>query len=262
MDSGMNERGYQRDFAANHSEMYSDEGRVRKATTTRLILKEAFGDRLAHVDVLNVGCSTGIIDAELAPYVGSLTGIDIDAGAIRFAQTNHAAANLAFKIGDAMNIDASDASFDIVLCAQVYEHVPDPVRLMSEIRRVLKPGGACYFAATNRLNPIEQHYKLPLLSIIPISWAHWYLRVMGRGDYYYERHMTHGQLRRLVKDFEIEDITLRVLDDPRRYEADYLFAGRKLVLARFIRRVAYWAFPGYIWLLWKSPGEGGTPLSR
>lgn len=249
------QRGYQHDFAENHAEMYSDKGRVRKATTMRLILAEAFGDRLPHCSVLNVGCSTGIIDAELAPFVGSLTGIDIDAQAVAFAQRNHVAPNLTFKVGDAMDIGVADASFDIVLCAQVYEHVPDPARLMSEIERVLKPGGACYFGATNRFNPIEQHYKLPLLSVIPVSWAHRYLRTLGRGDYYYERHMTWWQLRRLVARFEIEDITTRVLDDPTRYQAEYLFSGRKLALARAIKRIAYWIFPGYIWLLWKSPGK-------
>ena len=70
--------------------------------------------------------------------------------------------------------------------------------------------------------------------------------------------MSYGQLCSLVKDFEVEDITLRVLDDPQRYQAGYLFAGRRLTLARFIRRTVYWAFPGYIWLLWKSPGKTGS----
>lgn len=248
-----NNRGYQHDFAENHVEMYSDEGRVRKATTTRLILAKALGERLAVANVLNVGCSTGIIDAELAPHVGSLTGIDIDAKAVKFAQDSHQARNLEFRVGDAMNIDMPDASFDVVLCAQVYEHVPDPVRLMKEIERVLKPGGVCYFAATNRWNPIEQHYKLPLLSMIPVSWAHVYLRLLRRGDYYYERHMTWKQLLGLVKNFKVEDITTEVLDDPARYQAEYLFPGRNLALARFFKRIAYWAFPGYIWLLWKTP---------
>lgn len=247
----MNNRGYQRDFAQAHAEMYSDESRGRKAATTHKVLAEAFGDRLSHCSVLNVGCSTGIIDADLAPYVGDLTGIDIDEKAVDFARRNHSMPNVTFKVGDAMNIDMPDASMDIVLCAQVYEHVPDPVRLMSEIKRVLKPGGACYFAATNRLNIMEQHYHLPLLSVIPVSWAHRYLRLLGRGDYYYERHMTWSQLRRLVVGFEVEDITRRILECPGRYEAEYLFSRQNLAVARLISRVAYWAFPGYIWLLWK-----------
>ncbi len=251
----MNHRGYQHDFAQSHAEMYSDEGRVRKAITTRMILAEAFGDRLAHSSVLDVGCSTGIIDSEIAPWVGSLTGIDIDANAIEFARCRHVAPNLTFKLGDAMNIDAPESSFDIVLCAQVYEHVPDASRLMSEIERVLRPGGVCYFAATNRLNPMEQHYKLPFLSVMPVSWAHRYLRMLGRGTYYYERHLTGTQLRRLVSRFEVDDITERILEDPGRYEAAYMFTGRKLVIARVIKRMAYWAFPGYVWLLWKRPGK-------
>lgn len=253
-----NQRGYQHDFAENHVEMYSDEGRLRKATTTRLVLLEALGGQLAFADVLNVGCSTGIIDAELAPHVHSLKGIDIDTKAVEYAQRAHVAPNLRFEVGDAMAINASDDTFDIVLCAQVYEHVPDPVRLMSEIERVLKPGGVCYFAATNRLNPIEQHYKLPLLSVIPVSWAHHYLRLLGRGHFYYERHFTYAQLRKLVSNFTLEDITIRMLENPSRYAVQYLFSGSKLALARLVRRVAYCVFPGYVWLLWKK----AVPLSR
>ncbi len=244
-------RGYQYDFSKNHSEMYSDEGRIKKATTMRLVLAEVFGDRLQDLQVLSVGCSTGIIDSELAGAVGSVTGIDIDADAVRFAQETYVAKNLNFKVGDAMNIDFQDASFDAIICAQVYEHVPDPVRLMSEIERVLKPGGVCYFAATNRLNLIEQHYGLPFLSIIPVSWANHYLRILGRGQFYYERHMTYGELRRLVENFDVDDVTPRLLDNPGRYAVCYMFNGPRLAAARALRRLAYWLFPGYIWLLWK-----------
>lgn len=255
-------RGYQYDFARAHAEMYSDESRTRKAATMRLVLDEALGVRLARARCVNVGCSTGLVDAELAPYVGRIEGIDIDEGAIRFAQQTHVASNLSFRIGDAMCIDAVDDSYDIAICSQVYEHVPDPGRLMEEIHRVLAPGGVCYFAATNRLNPVEQHYKLPLLSIIPVSWAHVYLRLLGRGDHYYERHFTYWGLRRLVRDFRVEDLTLRMLADPARYGVEYLLGdGSKLRAARSLSRFAYWAFPGYIWLLWKDVPSTRTAKS-
>ncbi|NHC46169.1 class I SAM-dependent methyltransferase [Motilibacter aurantiacus] len=42
---------------------------------------------------------------------------------------------------DVTAIDAADASFDVVLCSHVLEHVPDDAKALSEIRRVLRPDG-------------------------------------------------------------------------------------------------------------------------
>ena len=44
-------------------------------------------------------------------------------------------------VGDARMMPFSDASMDIVLATQVLEHIPDPIAVIAEIRRVLKPGG-------------------------------------------------------------------------------------------------------------------------
>ena len=44
-------------------------------------------------------------------------------------------------VGDARNMPFSDASMDVILITQVLEHVPEPIAVISEIRRVLKPGG-------------------------------------------------------------------------------------------------------------------------
>ena len=43
-----------------------------------------------------------------------------------------------------------DASFDFVNCAEVSEHVDDPIKMLKEIFRVLKPGGRCYISFHNR----------------------------------------------------------------------------------------------------------------
>ncbi len=46
---------------------------------------------------------------------------------------------------DMMNLQFADASFDLVVHSDTLEHIPHPVRGLSECRRVLKPGGACAF---------------------------------------------------------------------------------------------------------------------
>ncbi len=42
---------------------------------------------------------------------------------------------------------AVDESYDVALCTQVLEHVPDPLAVLGELRRILKPGGTLYLSA-------------------------------------------------------------------------------------------------------------------
>jgi ubiquinone/menaquinone biosynthesis C-methylase UbiE len=149
----------------------------------------------------------------------------------------------------------ADASVDVVVSNCVLNLVVpgDKPRLFAEIHRVLRPGGVCYFAATNRLRVMEQHYYLPFLSIVPVPLAHWYLRLLRRGTYYHERHLTYWSLRRLVARFAIEDYTRRAVDEPERFGTAYMVgSGLKRGLVRAFARVAYWAFPGYLWVLRKE----------
>lgn len=241
--------------------MHSSDGRKRKALTMLAVLEDALGAAgLAKARVLNVGCSTGLIDEVLAQQAANIVGIDIDAAAIALANERRTRDNMEFRLGDAMALDFGDATFDAVICSQVYEHVPDPVRMMQEIKRVLRPGGVCYFAATNRLCIMEQHYHLPLLSVIPVAWAHRYLRLLGRGDYYHERHLTLAGLRRLTNAFRIDDYTRKLLADPKRYHFEYMLGrGLKTRAIRLLGRGAYWAFPGYVWVL-RNEAPGGSNL--
>lgn len=255
----MSDRGYQHDYSVINAKMHLREERQRKAETMRLVLKEALGDRLAGAAVLNLGCSTGLIDLHLAPHVGSVVGVDIDGPGIEAARQVAVAPNLRFEVGDAMQLKFEDECFDVVICSQVYEHVPDSARMMQEIRRVLRPGGVCYFAATNRWAVMEKHYFLPFLSWLPPALADRYLRLAGKGDHYYERHLGVAGLRRITSEFHVEDWTGRILDDPERYGAGYLFptaVSRKG--ARLMFRMAYRLFPGFIWMVWKRPVDGGN----
>ena len=126
--------------------------------------------------------------------------------------------------------------------------------MLAEIRRVLKTGGVCYFAANNRLMFMEPHYQLPLLSLMPQRMADLYLRLTRKVDRYYENHLSYWGLRRLVSRFETVDYTRRILADPQRFKASYMITSGSALqkIAQFVSTRAYWALPGYVWLLRKD----------
>lgn len=233
--------------------MFNIAERQRKAKTMIAVLQDHLPTELSKLSALNVGGSTGIIDDYLSDHFAQVVGIDIDEKAIAHARDNYQKKNLQFEVGDAMNIDYGPATFDVVVCSQVYEHVPDARVMMSEICRVLKPGGVCYFAAGNRIMWNEPHYNLPLLSVLPRSLANLYLKATKKGSSYYEKHLTYWGLKRLTVDFEITDYTGKIIFSPQQFAADYMIkpGTLKAGLASFIARYFIWLAPGYIWILQK-----------
>ena len=63
---------------------------------------------------------------------------------------------------DDLRIPFEDHSFDFVFSDQVFEHVTDPERAVSEIWRVLRPGGVCLHIFPSKLKPVESHVFVPL----------------------------------------------------------------------------------------------------
>ena len=253
----MDDRGdkYQYSFSEMHrSAMYNRRSRERKAKTMVSVLQDYFSTDLKYLRLLDVGSSTGLIANYLAVYFGKVVGIDIDGPAVEYAKSTHKKDNLDFIRADSLKIDMPENYFDVVICAQVYEHVPDAAMMVDEIYRILKPGGVCYFAAGNRLNIIEPHYHLPFLSVVPRALADIYIRWAGRGKFYYEKHLSYWGLRRLVRNFEVVDYTRAIIEDPQRFSADYMLqtSAMKTRLAKLTVKYAYWICPGYLWLLKKA----------
>jgi ubiquinone/menaquinone biosynthesis C-methylase UbiE len=248
-------RGYQFDYSEILPEaMYDRKAREKKAKTMVAVFSDYFKSDLKTFSVLDIGCSTGIITNLLASYFQNIIGMDIDEPAVEFAQKKFKRPNLEFRKGSSLNMDFPDSIFDVVICAHIYEHVPDVKLLMDEINRVLKVNGVCYFAAGNRYRMMEPHYHLPFLSAIPRPLAHIYIRLAGRSKYYYEKHLSYWGLKKLVRQFDIIDYTRHIIEQPVRFKADYMIRpnSTKAKLAKFISRRAYWLCPTYIWLLRKT----------
>ncbi len=252
----MNKYEYQDNF----SNLYPDDTydlakRQEKAKKILAVLEDSLGHKTENLRFLDVGCSIGIMTSLISRNFKSSLGIDIDEPGINYAKENYASENLAFSIQDSMHMTLEDQSFDVAVCNHVYEHVPDATRLFSEIYRVLKPGGICYFGAGNRFQIMEPHYRLPFLSIVPKFVAHLYLRITKKGTFYYETHYTYWGLKMLVAQFEVEDYTANIIRNPEKFHAtDMVRAGTATQkMALFLLKRGYWCFPAYIWVLKKKP---------
>ena len=95
---------------------------------------------------LDVGCGPGTLTADLAARVapGEVLAVDVSAEVIVEAGA-HArrvgATNLAFRVGDFRAAGLAAGSFDVVHAHQVLQHLRDPVGALTEMRRLVRPGG-------------------------------------------------------------------------------------------------------------------------
>jgi ubiquinone/menaquinone biosynthesis C-methylase UbiE len=93
--------------------------------------------------VLDVGCGTGFLALLLAELGHTVTGIDLAPRMIDRARTKAREADLDvdFRVGDAVQIDAPDQAYELVIARHVIWNLPDPATGVAEWLRVLRPGG-------------------------------------------------------------------------------------------------------------------------
>lgn len=103
---------------------------------------------LRGLDVLEVGCGRGggcsFITRYLQPR--SVVGVDLSGRAIDLCHRHHAGPGLAFLRGDAESLPLEDGTFDVVLNVESSHCYGSMPRFLSEVRRVLRPGGHFLFA--------------------------------------------------------------------------------------------------------------------
>jgi SAM-dependent methyltransferase len=94
-------------------------------------------------DVLDAGCGVGYGSAHLAETARRVVGVDIDPEAIAYARNRYAGPKVEFVEADVSALPFGDSSFDVACAFEAIEHVPEPERLVAELRRVVRPEGVC-----------------------------------------------------------------------------------------------------------------------
>ncbi len=117
--------------------------------------------------VLDVGCGNGWVLRHYARAGADVTGVDITEAGIQLCRTRFKNENLKgnFVVGNAEELPFPDNTFDAVSCMGVVHHTANPQKAVSEIYRVLKPGGRLIFMLYHR-NSVLYRFKFPLLKLI------------------------------------------------------------------------------------------------
>jgi len=121
-------------------------------------LRVDFIDRigaLAGKKVLDVGCGGGILSEAMAHRGAEVTGIDMGEAPLKVAKLHglESGARVNYRRITVEDLaDEMPASFDLVTCMELLEHVPDPESVVRACASLVKPGGQVFFSTLNR-NP-------------------------------------------------------------------------------------------------------------
>ncbi|BDG07184.1 glycosyltransferase [Anaeromyxobacter paludicola] len=109
--------------------------------------------------VLDLGTGAGYGAHRLAGVAAAVTGVDLSAEAVAWASERYAAPNLRYLQGDARSVPLPDASFDLVVCFEMIEHVAEQEAVLREVRRLLAPGGAFVVSTPNRRYYTDERHE-------------------------------------------------------------------------------------------------------
>jgi 2-polyprenyl-6-hydroxyphenyl methylase / 3-demethylubiquinone-9 3-methyltransferase len=155
-------------------------------------------DKFASIDgkrILDVGCGGGILADSMARKGAEVLGIDLGRESLQIAQLHALEAqtpNVHFReiSAEALAIEAP-ASFDVVTCMEMLEHVPDPAAIVAACAQLVKPGGWVFFSTINRN---------PKAFASAIFAGEYLLGLLPRGTHEYAKFIQPAELMRWARE--------------------------------------------------------------
>ncbi|HET8729905.1 MAG TPA: bifunctional 2-polyprenyl-6-hydroxyphenol methylase/3-demethylubiquinol 3-O-methyltransferase UbiG [Moraxellaceae bacterium] len=148
--------------------------------------------------VLDVGCGGGILSESMARRGASVTGIDMGEAPLSVARLHLLESGQKVDYRripvEALALERP-ASFDVVTCLEMLEHVPDPAAVVKACHDLVKPGGWVFFSTINR-NP--KSYAFAILG------AEYLLKLLPKGTHEYSKFIRPSELASWVRATELD----------------------------------------------------------
>ena len=183
----------------------------------------------AGLTALDIGCGGGLVSEPLSRMGAKVTGIDPSERNIAIAKGHAEPQGLGidYRAKRIEDLVAAGETFDIVVCLEVVEHVPDVPAFIAECAKAVRPGGLAVFSTINRT------MKAWALAIVG---AEYILRWLPRGTHQWDRFVTPGEMKRDceaagLKDMAFAGMAYDVLRDTWNLSSDtdvnYLASAQK-----------------------------------
>lgn len=219
--------------------------RKRKAEKIVRVLNKK--TNLSRARVLDVGTGAGYIAHHVAQHARAVTSVDlVDERKITDGYT--------FVRVQDETMPFASSTFDVVVSNHVIEHISDQQRHVSEVLRVLKPGGLAYVATPNRNWLIDPHYRLPFINWMPRRLAAMYLKIC-KAQRWDIHPVSIGRFQKYARTHRVDSIVVDIIKNPEQYQLDTLKRLHPLTkrLPRFFLKALSHMSPTILLILTKVP---------
>ncbi|MEH8017771.1 bifunctional 2-polyprenyl-6-hydroxyphenol methylase/3-demethylubiquinol 3-O-methyltransferase UbiG [Rheinheimera muenzenbergensis] len=148
--------------------------------------------------VIDIGCGGGILAESMARCGATVTALDMAADSLEVARLHALEAGVEVNYQQATAEDyaaAHAASFDVVTCMEMLEHVPDPMSVIQACADLAKPGATLFFSTLNKT------WKAYMLAIIGAEQV---LKLVPKGTHKFSKFIRPSQLMRYLEQAGLE----------------------------------------------------------
>lgn len=147
--------------------------------------------------VLDVGCGGGLLSEAMAKAGADVTAIDLAPELVKVARLHglESGIKVDYRVQSVEALAAEQpATFDVVTCMEMLEHVPDPLAILRACANLLKPGGQLFVSTLNRT---------PAAFALAIVGAEYVARLLPRGTHHYSGFIKPAELAGWLREVDL-----------------------------------------------------------